>query len=150
MIGDTGDGLLFLDGKLADETAYLKLSASVAQFEAKLEAAARAGRDVAGSDIAKPTTDWDLLAAAIVGPLEAGVEFSELLVMDWYSQVRTDEEAFVTEGMGNFVRAFGRALPVRLSTEVRRVRWVAGGVSVETPVAYPWKQMSARSMRRQR
>lgn len=33
--------------------------------------------------------------------------------------------------MGSFVRAFGRALPVRRSTDVRRVRWVDGGVSVE-------------------
>ena len=75
------------------------------------------------------------MAVAIVGPLEAGVEFSELLVMDWYSQVWTDEEAFVKERMGSFVHAFGRALPVRLSTEVRRVRGITGGVSVETNVA---------------
>ena len=131
VIEDDGDGLLFVGDEMADEAGYLELSAAVARIEATLEAAGRAGRDVAAAELARLETDWEILAGAITGPLQAGVE---LTVMDWYSQIGTGEEAFIKEGMGSFVGAFGRALPVRLSTEARKIRWGGRGVSVETSV----------------
>ena len=109
-----------------------QLNASLERFGGAIEAAGEAGRDVAAGSLFRPENDIDRLAAIMAGPLAHGVELARLSSMDAYSQIGTGVEHLVPLGLGSLVAAYGRGLPVKLSTPARKIAWGGKGVEVET------------------
>lgn len=61
------------------------------------------------------------LAYAMVGPLEAGVENSELSARDFTRQPDTEPQYSVADGLGAVIARWGAKVPVKLGTRVVRV-----------------------------
>ena len=130
LIEDTGDSALILDGRLAtdDELAYMDDAAGV--VGAAMERTVEQYGDVAATDALRPSTRWQKITTDFISPLDYGVEFDQLSLMDWANQVSAGSDYFVYEGMGTIVTRGADGIPVRLNAPVDRIQWTAGGVSV--------------------
>lgn len=127
---------LYLDGAEASDAAYAAAEDAVDRLYGRIEAAGDRSDDPAADvsvhALAPPQDRFDRLAHAAVGPLEAGVETSELGVLDVYGQVGTGVEWMVPQGMGaGILRGLG-PVPVELGTPVTRIDWRARTIRVDT------------------
>jgi monoamine oxidase len=109
-----------------------RLNAALERFGGAIEEAGGAGRDVAAGSLFEPENDIDRLAEVVAGPLTHGVELARLSTMDAYGQIGTGVEHLVPLGLGSLVAAYGRGLPVKLSTPAKKIGWGGKGVEVET------------------
>ncbi|MBV9991819.1 MAG: FAD-dependent oxidoreductase [Alphaproteobacteria bacterium] len=72
-------------------------------------------------------------AATYLGPMDMGVDLSDLSTTDYARSADLDPNYLVYEGYGTLVAKVGESVPVKLSTPVRTIRWGEGkGVRVET------------------
>src|SRR6185312_10270142 len=72
-------------------------------------------------------------AATYLGPMDMGVDLSDLSTTDYAESADLDPNYLVYEGYGTLVAKVGENIPVKLSTPVRAIRWGEGkGVRVET------------------
>ena len=93
--------------------------------------AGRAGEDVSAAsqlDLADP---WVRLAGAWLGPWDMGKDLTDFSCLDWWS-FEDGADWYCAEGFGSLVAHYGRGLPVRLATPVRKILWDSRGVAVET------------------
>ena len=133
IVNDDSSPWLYKGGSEADDNGYEAFEASIEKLARSLDALGEAGRDVAAVRAFRRRSEWDHVAATLVGQLEAGTELKNLSIMDWYEQIGTGAEWLVKEGLGSVVAKYGRNVPVQLSMPATRVRWGNRGVSVETP-----------------
>lgn len=125
---------LFLEGEDATddqyeaaEEAYEALAEAIDESEDELE-----GRDRSVARLSPPRDRFDELAHATFGPYEAGVETSELSVVDVYTQVGTGVEWMVPQGLGAAILKALGPVPVSLNTPVTKIDWSGSGVKLET------------------
>lgn len=71
-------------------------------------------------------------AATFSGPMDFGKDDDEISIADFRAAADLDPNYFTREGFGALVARFGAAVPVELSTPVRRIGWHGPGVAVET------------------
>src|SRR5512139_2551563 len=88
--------------------------------------------DVFVSRVLVPQDPLEKLAYALVGPLEAGVETSELSARDFLRQPDTEPQYAVAEGLGALIARWGAKVPVKLSTKVVRIDSTGAQVQVVT------------------
>ena len=98
-----------------------------------LAKAGRDGIDVAASTVMPEDLPYRAVAESWIGPMDMGVDFTNLSTKDFWQGADTNPNYMVKEGFGAVVERLGAGLPVRLNTPATRVRWGGGGVSVETP-----------------
>jgi monoamine oxidase len=135
-VPDEGESQVFAGSSEDEDDAF---SDATDRVEAALSKAAEAGLDISIAEALPAAGNpaerfWNAAAAAVIGPVEAGVELSELSVLDWYRQIGSGVDWLVPAGLGSVVQRYGTDLPVRLSTAARRIRWGGPGIAVETDV----------------
>lgn len=72
-------------------------------------------------------------AATYAGPMDFAQDTDEISVADLVTAADLDPNFLVREGFGAIVANWGSAVPVELTTPVRRLRWDGPGVVAETP-----------------
>lgn len=70
------------------------------------------------------------LVASNIGPLENGAEIEDVSSIS-AGLFDTGDDDFVREGLGSFVKAFGKDIPVRLNSVVKNIEYDSLGVTVE-------------------
>ncbi len=128
---DSGELRVYKDATDLSAYAVDEIGDALGLMTAALEQAGDAGHDVPAATFVRPRTDFERIAAATIGPWEAGVELDQLSVADWHAQAGGDR--LVPLGLGNMVAAYAEGLPVRLSTPVWVIDWRGPGVAVVTP-----------------
>lgn len=74
----------------------------------------------------KPCAD---LVASDIGPLENGVEIEHVSSIS-AGLFATGDDDFIQEGVGTFVASFGKDVPARLNSIVKKIKYGSSGVSV--------------------
>ncbi|MEX2642588.1 MAG: FAD-dependent oxidoreductase, partial [Acetobacterales bacterium] len=131
-VSDAERPRLYLDGVPASAARVEAIERAMARLTDAMAEAAEKDRDVSAALLASGDDRWQAIAAALTGPLAAGVELTDLAVLDWYRQAGTENGAVLAEGLGTAVTAFGQGLPVRLRTAAQSVKWDGRGVTVVT------------------
>lgn len=123
----------YVDGKLANAAqrgAYNRGWGAVTQA---LAAAGEAGIDVAASSVIPTDVDGMGLPQTWIGPMDWGVDFTDLSTADYWNSEDSYKDYMVPAGLGALVATFGATIPVSLNTPATQISWAGNGVSVETP-----------------
>ena len=131
IVEDDGELWLYLGDREATDDEYEVFEEYFEALASKLDDAGEDG-DGAGSDVWSSDNALKKLAHDVIGPLEHGVELAQLSTGDYNAQIGTGDERLVKEGLGSVVEKFGRAVPVKFSAAVKRIRWNGNGVGVES------------------
>lgn len=123
------DGPIYVGDRLATAEENQACEEAYEQLEKAMEAAVEAGQDPAVASLVKDAPCAELMMDN-VGRFESAAEAEETSAVDSASFASNDDD-FVREGMGTFVAAYGKDVPVRLSSMVTKVRYDAAGVTVE-------------------
>lgn len=122
---------LYLRDKVADEaTAHALWDAVEADFAAA-EAAGRAGRDIAASEVMDMAGPWARMTRHWLGLLSS-LPPERVSTLDLSRYADTHENYPVVDGYGALVAAYAAGVPVSLSTRATRIDWSGQGVAVET------------------
>jgi monoamine oxidase len=124
------EGPIFVGDRPATEAEQLACAQTSDALDEALEAAAEDGRDPPVSSLLPSGAPCRDLAGDNVGRFESGVELAESSTLD-AALFESENDDFVREGMGTFVTAYGRDVPVRLRSVVTSVRYGPDGVVVE-------------------
>jgi monoamine oxidase len=129
--------VVYMDGKEATQAQYDALTKSLEgvtyQIDYGNEFYEQAGRDLAIAEMAVPKSRTDIIAHAMTGPLEQGVETYALSVYDLYQQKKTGLEMRAKEGMGYSVtKSLGGTTQVFLKTPARQINWASSNIIVTT------------------
>ena len=101
--------------------------------ERALNKAGDAGLDVAASSVVTQGDGNTGHAETWIGPMDWGVDFSDLSTADYWNSADAGESYLVREGLGSVVARLSEGLDVRLSTPASKIDWSGSGVQVETP-----------------
>jgi monoamine oxidase len=74
----------------------------------------------------KPCAD---LIASNIGPLESGIEINKVSSIT-AALFNSENDDFIREGLGTFVAAYGKNIPVRLNSVVNKIEYSLSGVNV--------------------
>ena len=124
------EGPIFVGDRPATEAEQLACAQTSDALDEALLAAAEDGRDPPVSSLSPSGAQCGDLVGDNVGRFESGVELAESSTLD-AALFESENDDFVREGMGTFVTAYGRDVPVRLRSVVTRVRYGPDGVVVE-------------------
>lgn len=100
--------------------------------ERALQKAGEAGVDIAASEVVTKGDGNTGYAETWIGPMDWGVDFTDLSTADYWSAADAGQSFLVREGLGTVVARLGQGLDVRLNTPVTGVDWSGSGVRVET------------------
>lgn len=114
----------------ADKEVTAAEKAVEAGFEA-VNAAGRAGRDVAASEVLPTPGRWTPLARHWLSLMSAAGPES-ISTLDYSAYHDTDDNWPVLDGYGDLVRAHGRDVPVTLNCPVTRIDHGGPGIRLET------------------
>ncbi|NRB33807.1 MAG: FAD-dependent oxidoreductase [Rhodobacteraceae bacterium] len=98
-----------------------------------LSQAGEAGLDVAASSVMPEGMDGIGLPQTWIGPMDWGVDFTDLSTADYWNSADSVQDFMVPEGLGALVARFGADIPVSLNTPASAITWDRHGVRVETP-----------------
>ncbi|WP_240932648.1 flavin monoamine oxidase family protein [Pelagibius litoralis] len=126
---DNARDVLFSGNGRASRTERRQYDRAFAHLEDALE---EAEGDVAASTVVPSDMPLSAVAQTWMGPLDFGVDLTDLSTADY--NVYADEEVnyLVREGLGTLVAGLGTGLPVQLGTAATGVDWSGDGVRVET------------------
>ncbi len=125
-------GALFVKGQratAAQRAAYNRGSDAV---ERALGKAGQRGLDVPASSVVPGEVDFSAVAQSWIGPMDHGVDFSDLSTMDYWEGAESTPSYMVRDGLGALAVRHAGALPVQLNTRVTGVDWSGQGVTVKT------------------
>lgn len=120
---------LYIDGKKATGTQVRKFDRTWTRFEAALS---NAEEDVSAASVLPLDAPFGAVAATWIGPMDHGVDLTDLSTGDFNSYAEYEVNYLVREGFGTLVALHGQGLPVTLSTAVTAIDWSGSGVRVET------------------
>lgn len=81
----------------------------------------------------KELGDWRNTVEFVLGPFSCGKDLSEVSAVDFSKSLERNKDAFCRQGLGTLLAKLAEGLPIRLSTQVKRVEsWQRGQVVVET------------------
>lgn len=123
------DGPIFVGNRPATEAENQACEDAYHQIEKAMEAAAEAGRDPAVADLVKDAPCAELMMDN-VARFESAAEADDTSAVD-AALFGSEDDDFVREGMGTFVAAYGKDVPVRLKSVVTQVHHDPAGVTVE-------------------
>ena len=96
-----------------------------------IEAAGKAGRDVAFSDFVDPSNRWNQLVRQVIGQITSS-DPEDCSTLDYGRYIGDGGDFPVENGYGALVARNAAGLPVTLSTPVTRIHWSGPHVRVET------------------
>ncbi len=124
---------MYYGGEEISDTEYQRAEAAIERLEKRVD-----NYDVEDYDdksaraLSKPKNKWDDLAHLIMGEYEAGIGTNKLSTQDFQTQIGTGKELLVPNGMAaGIFKALG-PVPVKLNTNVRKIKWGGKNVIVET------------------
>jgi monoamine oxidase len=124
------EGPLFVGDHRATPDEEKACATTTERLEEALAAAAEAGRDVSVSELLPPDLLCSDLVGDNVGRYESAAELADTSAVD-AALFDSGNDDFVREGVGTFVAAYGKEVPVRLRSPVTRIRYDAEGVALE-------------------
>lgn len=81
----------------------------------------------------KDLGDWRSTVEFVLGPFSCAKDLSEVSAVDFSKSLERDKNAFCRQGFGTLLAKLAEGLPIRLSTQVKRIEtWQRGRVTVET------------------
>ncbi len=122
-------GPIFVGDRKANETELRACEATSDDLDRSLEKTIKSKKDKPLAELLpanKPCAD---LIASNIGPLENGIEIEQVSSITAGS-FDSDNDDFLEEGIGSFVAAFGKDVPVRLNSIVERISYDEKGVMV--------------------
>ncbi|MGZ3340058.1 MAG: FAD-dependent oxidoreductase, partial [Reyranella sp.] len=139
---DRQEQTLYLAGKELPRDEYARFEKIAVDASRKIAAALKKPPPMSGLGVTPgkepdvivgrlltPQDSLERLAYALVGPLEAGVENTELSARDFTRQPDTEPQYGVAEGLGAVIARWGAKVPVKLAT--RLVRLDSTGTQVQ-------------------
>lgn len=124
---------LYVGDRRATAAEQRKNNEAWTKIEGALAKAGQAGLDVAASTVIPTDIDFAGIPKTWAGPMDWGVDFTDLSTLDYSSYGDIDAYYMIKEGYGTLVARVGANLPVQLETPATRVDWSGPGVAVETP-----------------
>lgn len=126
------DETLFVGAREATEAEYAAYDTAYNTASRAIAKAGEAERDIAAGEVVPEKGAWAPLVAAQHGAWSMGKDLGDFSCLDWWNSAGGGDW-FCKEGFGSLVAHYGRDLPVKLSSPVRRIRWDGPGVTVEFP-----------------
>ncbi|MGH9399854.1 MAG: flavin monoamine oxidase family protein [Thermoanaerobaculia bacterium] len=123
------DGPIFVGDRLATDEEAAACGATWERLEAALEEAAGAGKDPSPAELIPSDAPCAELMLDNVGRFEAGAEIEDTSTID-AALFDSGNDDFIREGIGTFVAAYGKDVPVRLGAVVTRIEHGRAGVTV--------------------
>jgi monoamine oxidase len=123
------DGPIFVGNRLATEEENEACEEAYEQMEKAMDAAVAAGQDPSVAEVVKDAPCAELMMDN-VARFESAADAEDTSVVDAAS-FASDDDDFIREGIGTFVAAYGKDVPVRLNSFVTKVLYRADGVTVE-------------------
>ena len=123
---------LFVGSRRASSEERGAYNAAWGAIERSFEAAGEAGRDVAASEIVPDGLEFGKTVQTLIGPMDHGVDFEDLSVLDYWEAAEGYPSYIVREGLGTVVARYGADVPVSLNKRATAIDWSGSGVSVET------------------
>ncbi|MEM7522316.1 MAG: NAD(P)/FAD-dependent oxidoreductase [Pseudomonadota bacterium] len=120
---------IYIDGKKASTTDMRRFDRTWSRFQAGM---GNAEEDVAASSVVPLDAPHAAIAASWIGPMDHGVDLTELSTGDFNAYAEYDVNYLVREGLGTLVALHAASLPVKLSAPVTAIDYSGGGVKVET------------------
>ncbi len=100
--------------------------------ETALADAGEKGVDVAASTVVAQGDGSTGYAETWIGPMDWGVDFTDLSTADYWNSADAEPSYMVREGLGTLIATLGQSIEVRLNTPVTRIDWRGSGVRIET------------------
>ncbi len=122
---------LFVDGEPASHRDYERYYQAYEAVPDAIGRAAQAGRDVAASTVV-PDIPFSGTAQTWLGPMDFGVDFTDLSTADYWNTASTAPDYWVKDGYGTLVAGQARGLPVTFGAKVTKVDWSGSGVRVRS------------------
>ena len=97
-----------------------------------LAVAGQARQDVSASSVIDTEREFSGFWQTWIGPMDYGVDFSDLSTLDYWNANDADVSYLVKEGLGNLIKGLADALPVQLNSRVTAIDWSGDGVKVTT------------------
>lgn len=123
---------IYLAGNEISKEDYARLEKISGAAAHKIAEVLKLMPDVSVGKLLAPQDRLEKLAYSMVGPLEAGVENSDLSARDFTRQPDADPQYAVAEGLGALIARWGAKVPVKLGTRVVRVDSTGSEVAIET------------------
>jgi monoamine oxidase len=120
-VPDRQQQAIYVSGTELPQPEYARFEKIAVDATRKLVEALRKAPDMPVGRVLAPQDPLERLAYAMVGPLESGVELSELSARDFMRQPDTEPQYSVAEGLGALVARWGAKVPVKLGTRVVRI-----------------------------
>ncbi|CUH48765.1 flavin monoamine oxidase family protein [Ruegeria atlantica] len=123
---------LFVDGKRANTEQRAGYNKAWGAIERAFETAGEAERDIPASEIVPVGLEFGATVQTWIGPMDHGVDFADLSVLDYWEAAEGSPSYIVREGLGTLVARWAAQAPVSLNTRVTGIDWGGQGVSVTT------------------
>jgi monoamine oxidase len=120
----------YIGNRPPTEAERAAVTAGYERYDALIEAAAAAGRDVAVADVI-PEDDFRIRFNAVMG-WAVGVEPDAISTVDLARYADSADNWAVREGLGAVVAHAANELPVQLGTEVTAIDWSGPAVRIDT------------------
>ena len=126
------DEALYVGDRRATGAERRQYNAAWGAIERAFEQAGEAARDVPAASIIPQNMAFSGTVQSWVGPMDHGVDFTDLSVLDYWESEESYPSHLVRQGLGQVVAQWGAEVPVHLNTRALSVDWGGTGVSVET------------------
>jgi monoamine oxidase len=138
---DRSEQAIYVAGKELSKEDYERFEKIAHEATRKIDEALKKLPDVVVGRLLVPQDRLEMLAYAMVGPLEQGVESGELSARDFTRQPAAEPQYAIAEGMGAMIARWGAKVPVKFGARVVRVDSTGGQIVIETTAG----QMRARA-----
>ena len=129
---DRAEQAVFLAGKELSKADHARFEKIAENATRKIEEALKKLPDVVVGKLLVPQDPLERLAYAMMGPLEQGVENSELSALDFTRQPEAEPQYAIAGGMGAMITRWGAKVPVKLGARMVRVDSTGAQVLIET------------------
>jgi len=122
----------YVGDRLANATERRARNRGWGSVERALQHAGENERDVAASSVVTRGDGSTGYAETWIGPMDWGVDFTDLSTADYWNAADAGQSYLVREGLGAVVAQLSQGLTLRLITPVTGIDWSGSGVRVET------------------
>ncbi len=123
---------LFVGSQRANSSQRAAYNKAWGAIEKGFEKAGEAEWDIPASQIVPENLDFGATVQTWIGPMDHGVDFRDLSVLDYWEADEGYPSYIVRKGLGAVVASWGADVPVSLNTRATGVDWGGTGVTVQT------------------
>lgn len=123
--------VFYIGNRIATKTESREFRSAMKAVNGAMLTAGRRGRDVAPSEVIPDVGAWAPTVDLLSGAFEIAKDLNGFSCKDWYSS-EDGTDWYCREGFGSLFIHRAKEVPVSLNTKAEKIRWGAGGVTVET------------------